>query len=158
MKSETTFMGGYPMRHAISNALTGCIRLLHERTILLLTIMFCAGVAGVLWQVSRLQSDLVASVTVQHAALYSQALAEFRTLYTSEVVERVRGHGIDVTHDYATRARAIPLPATLSMLLGMSIGARGVYRAIFRSGGPHQATVSVSEAHLTGPRRNSIAL
>ena len=118
-------MGGYPIRHAISNALTGWLRLLHERTILVLTIMFCAGVAGVLWQVSRLQSDLVASVTVQHAALYSQALAEFRTLYTSEVVERVRGHGIDVTHDYATRARAIPLPATLSMRLGMSIGAHG---------------------------------
>ena len=87
--------------------------------------MFCVGVVGVLWQVSRLQSDLVESVTVQHAALYSQALAEFRTLYTSEVVERVRGHGIDVTHDYATREKTIPLPATLSMRLGMSIGARG---------------------------------
>ncbi len=124
MKSDTPFMNGYPMRHAISNAMAGCVRLLHERTLLVLTIMFCAGVAVVLWQMSRLQSDLVASLSVPHAALYSQALAEFRTLYTSEVVERVRGHGIEVTHDYTTKAGAIPLPATLSMRLGMSIGAR----------------------------------
>ena len=43
--------------------------------------MFCIGVAGVLWQVSRVQSNLVASIALQDAFLYTQALAEFRTLY-----------------------------------------------------------------------------
>jgi PAS domain S-box-containing protein len=46
-----------------------------------------------------------------------------RTLYTSEVVETVRKHGIAVTHDYASREGAIPLPVTLNRLLGERIGA-----------------------------------
>ena len=40
----------------------------------------------------------------------------------SEVVERVRPHGIDVTHDYQGKTSAIPLPATLSILLGNRLG------------------------------------
>ena len=123
MKSETPFIGRYTTRHVVANALAGCGRLLHERTILVLAIMFCTGVAGVLWQVSRVQSNLVASIALQDASLYTQALAEFRTLYTSEVVETVRDHGIEVTHDYATKVGAIPLPVTLSMLLGQRLGA-----------------------------------
>ena len=54
----------------------------------------------------------------------ADALAEFRTIYTSEVVERVRQQGITVTHDYEDREGAVPLPATLSMMLGNQIGAR----------------------------------
>src|SRR5215510_12642648 len=111
------------MHQAIASVLTRGGRLLQERTILVLTLIFCAGVAGVLWQVSRVQSNLVASIAVQDASLYTQALAEFRTLYTSEVVETIRDHGIEVTHDYTTKPGAIPLPATLSMLLGQRIGA-----------------------------------
>ena len=48
MKSELPYVGGHTMRQVVSNALTGCSRLLQERTILVLTLMFCAGVAGVL--------------------------------------------------------------------------------------------------------------
>ncbi len=98
-------------------------RLLHERTIFVLAVMFIIGLLVVLWYVARMQAALVTSATLQSAAVYSDALAEFRTLYTSEVVETVRKHGIEVTHDYATREKAIPLPATLSMLLGEKIGA-----------------------------------
>ncbi len=71
-----------------------------------------------LWNLSRLSSNLIESTALQDAARYSKALAEFRTLYTSEVVARVEGHNIDVTHDYLTKEGAIPLPATLSMELG----------------------------------------
>jgi hypothetical protein len=48
MKSEPPYVGGHTMRQVVSNALTGCGRLLQECTILVLTLMFCAGVAGVL--------------------------------------------------------------------------------------------------------------
>jgi PAS domain S-box-containing protein len=124
MKSETPFVGRSTTRQVVSNALAGCSRLLHERIILVLALMFCAGVAGVLWRVSRVQSNLIAAIALQNASLYTQALTEFRTLYTSEVVQTVTGHGIEVTHDYATKAGAIPLPVTLSMLLGQRLGAR----------------------------------
>jgi PAS domain S-box-containing protein len=75
--------------------------------------------------VSHLQANLIASTVLQDASLYSQALGEFRTLYTSEVVDTVIKRGIDVTHDHATQEGAIPLPATLTMLIGKRIGEHG---------------------------------
>jgi PAS domain-containing protein len=44
--------------------LASCIRLLHERTILVLTILFCVGVVCMLWYVSHLQSNLIASTAL----------------------------------------------------------------------------------------------
>jgi hypothetical protein len=60
------------------------------------------------------------------------------------VVARVREHGIDVTHDYQGKPKAIPLPATMSVELGKRIAGRGAgmqvrlysdYPFIFRTGG-----------------------
>jgi PAS domain-containing protein len=125
MRPEKIVLGGHAVRQAVATMMVRGVRLLHERTILVLTIMFCIGVACMLWYVSHLQSNLIASTVLQDASLYSQALEEFRTLYTSEVVDTVKKHGIEVTHDYATKDGAIPLPVTLTLLLGKRIGAHG---------------------------------
>jgi len=63
-------------------------------------------------------------MTLENALLYSQTLTEFRTLYTREIVERVRAQRIEITHDYEMKPGTIPLPATLSMKLGKSIDQR----------------------------------
>ena len=123
MKPTRLSFSGNTVRQAVAHTLAGGVRLLHERTILVLMILFCLGMGGMLWYVSRLQSNLIASIALQDAALYAQALAEFRTLYTSEVVETVRQNGIAVTHDYGTHPGAIPLPVTLTMLLGERLSA-----------------------------------
>ena len=96
------------MRQAVAHTVATGVRLLHERTILVLLLLFCLGMGCMLWYVSRLQSNLIASIALQDASLYAQALAEFRTLYTSEVVEAVRPHGIEVTHDYVDPCRGYP--------------------------------------------------
>jgi len=111
------------MRQAMAHTMAACVRLLHERTILVLLLLFCLGMGCMLWYVSRLQSNLITSIALQYASLYAQALAEFRTLYTSEVVETVRPRGIEVTHDYMAHAGSIPLPVTLTILLGKRISA-----------------------------------
>ena len=49
-----------------------------------------------------------------------------RSLYTSEVVERLRPQGVVIAHDYDHIDGAIPLPATLSRKLGERIGAHRV--------------------------------
>ena len=51
-----------------------------------------------------------------------QAIEEFRSVYTSEVVLTAREQGLEVSHDYQNKEHAIPLPATLSMLLRQRIG------------------------------------
>jgi len=53
--------------------------------------------------------------------MHAASLKEIRKLYTSEVADRVAGHGIQITHDYATKQGAIPLPATFSMELSKRI-------------------------------------
>jgi class 3 adenylate cyclase len=78
--------------------------------------------AGTLWNISRLSSELVKTQALQSTALYAQAIKEARTLYASTAVDKVKmvPH-ITVTHDYATKAGAIPLPATYLIELGNSL-------------------------------------
>ena len=121
MQSARLFLGGDSVRRVVAHTVAVGVRLLHERTILVLLLLFGLGMGCMLWHVSRQQSNLIVSIALQDASFYAQALAEFRTLYTSEVVETVRPRGIEVTHDYMSHAGAIPLPVTLTMLLGERI-------------------------------------
>ncbi len=110
------------MRQLISQAFAVFTRLLYKRTILILTLLFCAGLAAALWNISHLSMNLVESQALQNAALYAQAIKEARTLYSSEAVDRLKAtHGIIITHDYATKEAAIPLPATYLIKLGETL-------------------------------------
>lgn len=107
------------MRQLSSQILTVLTRLLYKQTILVLALLFCAGVAAALWNMSRLSMNLVESQAFQNAALYAQAIEEARTLYSSDAVDRLRAvHGLTVTHDYATKENAIPVPVTFLIELG----------------------------------------
>jgi len=90
--------------------------------ILILVLLFFFATLGAVWHVSQLQSRLIESDAIKNARLFSDALTEFRTLYTSEVVNTAKRHGLEIAHDYAGKENAIPLPATLSMLLGEKMG------------------------------------
>ncbi len=89
-----------------------------RHTILVLGIMFSVGVAAIVCHLNHLSDIQIRSTAIQNSRILSEALTEFRTLYTSEVVVAAKAAGLEVTHDYATRDGAIPLPATFSMLLG----------------------------------------
>lgn len=65
---------------------------------------------------------LVEAAALDAARLYAEALSEFRSLYTSEVVEPARQAGVPAVHDYDVRLGSIPLPATMTILLGERIG------------------------------------
>lgn len=100
-------------------------RFLAQRPVVVVIVLFFSAVAAILAHVRGLQTHLVSTQALQNAELLTETLAEFRTAYTSEVVERVRPSGVIITHDYLLRDGAIPLPATLSMILGNRIGALG---------------------------------
>jgi len=99
--------------------------LLLQRTVLVLTVLIIAAGGFLLWHQSAVQDELVKSTVLEDAKAYSDALATFRSLYTSEVVETVLKQGIVVTHDYDPQNGEIPLPATLSMKLGEQMGGNG---------------------------------
>lgn len=113
---------GYSHSPFVRPALKFVIQLLNRRTILLLAILFIAGLAGALFNMSRLSSNLIQSQAVQSSELYAQAIKEARTLYSGNAVTRAKAvPGISVTHDYLSTPGAIPLPATYLIELSKSI-------------------------------------
>jgi eukaryotic-like serine/threonine-protein kinase len=90
------------------------------------------GAAVGLWHLSRLSEYLVRSTAIEGAAQQSEMLDVVNALYSSKVVERLQSHGVVVTHDYATRAGAIPLPATFTIESGEEIGRHSKTGMLFR--------------------------
>ncbi len=93
--------------------------------VLLLAVLAIAAVAYLMKQQSDIQNEMVEFMAQEDAKAYSEALATFRSLYTSEVVNTVKNKGIEVTHDYEDHPGAIPLPATLTRKLAEKIGEEG---------------------------------
>ena len=94
-----------------------------KRAIIVSSSVIALGIVGLVSYIINFQNNLVETSALESAKLYSQALAEFRTIYTAKVVKKVNPHpDFEVTHDYESRKNAIPLPATLSMELGIAIG------------------------------------
>ena len=83
---------------------------LYRRTVLVVSILFLVVVIVTIGHVYFLQRKLVDSGARQGTQLQAETLAALRAYYTSEVVERVRPHGVEVAHDYRDKPNAIPLP------------------------------------------------
>ena len=101
------------------------LSILQQHALRILIGFFTIGAIAVISYFQISQRNIVDKAAIQRAHDFSRSLEEFRTLYTSEIVGEALAHGLEVTHDYDTRESAIPLPATLSMLLGERIGAEG---------------------------------
>jgi signal transduction histidine kinase len=93
----------------------------YQRTVFALTLIFSVAAALTLWHLSHLSSRLVETGALQATSIYSQSITDLRTFYNSEVVERVRPSGVEVTHDYAAKKTAIPIPATFTIEFGKHI-------------------------------------
>src|SRR4029077_8097094 len=76
------------------------------------------------WPPTRLNERLVRSTALEGAAQQAETLECLNDVY-SEAVDRAMPKGkVLVTHDYATRKDALPLPATLTIDLGKHISER----------------------------------
>jgi signal transduction histidine kinase len=93
----------------------------YKHTIVALAVMFSGAAAVTLWHFSNLSSRLVEAGALQGTALYAESVKELRVFYNTQVVERVRENGIEVTHDYQTKPGAIPIPATFTIEFGKHI-------------------------------------
>ncbi len=101
------------------------VQILYDRPIPILCAVLLVGFTVVGWYALRLSDRLIRSNAINHASRTAEMLASFRTIYTSDVVSRLKPQGVDIRHDYERHDGAIPLPATLSIKLGEQIGALG---------------------------------
>ncbi len=86
--------------------------------------LFFLGAGVTLWHLDKLSTNQIQKTALINAAVYSNTLAEFRNLYTTEVINTAKKHGLEISHDYKSKSGAIPLPATFSMMLGNRIGGK----------------------------------
>jgi len=102
----------------------GFASLLLDRTLVLIGLVYIAIMVILVWRQAQLEDRLIKSAAQEEARHYTEALAAFRTLYSREVIETVQNFEIVVTHDYdheKHEGKAIPLPATLSILIGNEV-------------------------------------
>ncbi len=66
----------------------------------------------------HMQSNLIRENALQQATQYSKSLKRFRRLYASTVVSTAQEHGLKIVSDFEGVKGAIPLPITLTKLLG----------------------------------------
>jgi signal transduction histidine kinase len=48
-------------------------------------------------------------------AAYANSIQSFRDFYATVILKQLHGADVEVTHDYATKEKAVPIPATLSL-------------------------------------------
>ncbi len=124
MRSADLSVISSDLRQQLKRLWTACLLPLYKHTILVLSIIFCSGLLLALWFLSHANTTLIQSAALQGTTLHAETLLELRNLYTSEVVDRVRGHNIEVTHDYLHKPGAIPLPINFSMELARRVSLR----------------------------------
>jgi hypothetical protein len=94
--------------------------------------MLVAVLAGSAYGIGRMASlgtSLVHQTALDSAAMGAQILQDVNSLYSSNVAGRVDPDKVEVTHDYLSKAHAIPIPATFLTDLGAKISdhATGVH-------------------------------
>ncbi|MEM9539932.1 MAG: DUF3365 domain-containing protein, partial [Cyanobacteria bacterium P01_E01_bin.42] len=110
------------MKHLYGKIRKRLTRLLYRQTILLLFILLAIGSLVTLWNINRFSNNIIEYQASQNADLYIRAFNESRSLYLSEVVDRVRDiPDIEITHQYDLKKGAIPIPATFLIELGERI-------------------------------------
>jgi eukaryotic-like serine/threonine-protein kinase len=85
-----------------------------------LLLAVCLGSAAGFWYLSSLSRYFVQATALDSTRMEIGMLEEMNAFY-SEIVDRVDGNKTPVTHEYATRPNAIPLPATLTIDYGQRI-------------------------------------
>ncbi len=87
-------------------------------------VLIVSGLIGCFGYLYRAMNSLSQTLPLQGTELQAALVSEFRKLYSAEVVEEIRKHQIEVTHDYKNRPHAVPLPATLTKELGKRLNER----------------------------------
>ena len=80
-----------------------------------LLLALSAGVVAYTYQSSE---RMVRQYATESAQAHAASITQFRNFYTLELVPKAVAGGLEITHDYRTREKALPLPATFTIELG----------------------------------------
>ena len=97
------------------------LEFLHKHVIPVLSVLFTLCLLVIYLHISQVKEQMVTAIAFRGADVYTRALSEMRRWYTTEIVERLHAQGIQASADYQDHDGEIPLPATLSEMLGQRL-------------------------------------
>jgi class 3 adenylate cyclase len=102
---------------------TGTRRLswFYQHPLVFIGSLFVISISLIVFNIYSVANALTEESAEQYAEQYLNALAQARSTYSSEVVARVRDHGIKISQDYRAKEGHIPFPATFSIILSNRI-------------------------------------
>lgn len=74
--------------------------------------------AAVIYYTYQASAQMVLQYATDSAQEHAESVTEFRNFYAQELLPRAVKAGVEVTHDYKARDKALPLPATMTIELG----------------------------------------
>jgi len=80
---------------------------------------------GLYWLIDRHQAETREGSLLRTALSATANMTKFRSFYSQEVVGRLVGSDVIVTHDYKNQPNAVPIPATMTIEFGKFLEATG---------------------------------
>ncbi|MGC9457665.1 MAG: ATP-binding protein [Halothiobacillaceae bacterium] len=90
----------------------------------LVGVFLTIGAGSVLWYLQNEVRSQTQAIALQDSDNFAASVTQFRDFYTQVIVPRATLADIELTHAYADRPQAMPLPATFTLDFGEFISAR----------------------------------
>ncbi|MCK5481084.1 MAG: hypothetical protein KAJ06_08055, partial [Gammaproteobacteria bacterium] len=97
------------------------LRWFYQHPLIFIGSLFVISISLIFFNIYTVANALTEESAEQYAEQYLNALSQARSTYSSEVVARVRDHGVKISQDYRTHDGHIPFPATFSIMLSNRI-------------------------------------
>lgn len=94
---------------------------LYQHPLLFIGTLLVVSIGLILANMYTVANVLTEESAKRYAEQYLNALEQFRSTYSSEIVARLQDRGVEVSQDYRAHEGHIPFPATFSIILSQRI-------------------------------------
>ena len=101
--------------------LSKLLNILHKYPVSSISLLFTVGMVMIFGNMVYLSHKINQKLGIKYVETYINSLETFQSMYSSEVIARLKPLGINFTHDYRDHDGAIPIPATFSIELAKAM-------------------------------------
>ena len=101
--------------------LSKLLNILHKYPVSSISLLFTVGMVMIFGNMVYLSNKINQKLGIKYVETYINSLETFQSMYSSEVIARLKPLGINFTHDYRDHDGAIPIPATFSIELAKAM-------------------------------------
>lgn len=100
---------------------TKLLNILHKYPVSSIGLLFVVGMVLIFGNMVYLSKKINQKLAIKYVETYINSLEIVQSMYSSEVISRLKPLGINFTHDYRDHDGAIPIPATFSIELAKAM-------------------------------------